>query len=151
MTLGHFQLTPTKGGPHYIFCEYSERVSQELPNSSYICGGSIYQRYCKKTVQQHSHFWSENFRETFLHPQLIVAELLITSGTHCWWRPSSWYFQKGIIYLWKLTPLSLLRVGLVSFLMKIASFTLQGNILASLHKTCYPDLACGLYSTAYLL
>ena len=34
MASGHFQLTPTKGGPRCIFCEYSERVSREPRNSS---------------------------------------------------------------------------------------------------------------------
>ena len=34
--LGHFQLTPHKGGPRFIFCEYSERVSREPRNSSLI-------------------------------------------------------------------------------------------------------------------
>ena len=33
VTLGHFQLTPTKGGPRFIFSECSERVNQELQNS----------------------------------------------------------------------------------------------------------------------
>ena len=36
MVLGHFQLTPTKGGPHCIFCEYSERVSRKPWNSSFL-------------------------------------------------------------------------------------------------------------------
>ena len=38
VTLGHFQLTPTKalGSPRCIFCEYSERVSQKPKNSSFL-------------------------------------------------------------------------------------------------------------------
>ena len=36
MTLGHFQLTPPKGGPRCIFCEYSERVSREPRSSSFF-------------------------------------------------------------------------------------------------------------------
>ena len=31
-----------------------------------------------KTVQQHSRFWSEYFREYLLHPQRMVAECWLT-------------------------------------------------------------------------
>ena len=37
VTLAHFQLTPTKGDPRCIFCEYSECVSREPRNSSLVC------------------------------------------------------------------------------------------------------------------
>ena len=43
----------------------------------FIHVGSNYQRNFK-TVQQHSRFWSEYFRETLLRPQRVVAECWLT-------------------------------------------------------------------------
>ena len=45
----------------------------------FIRFGSRHQKYFK-TVQQHSRFWSEYFRETLLHPQRTVAVCWLTDS-----------------------------------------------------------------------
>ena len=58
-----------------MFCALSKKLRMNV----FIRVGSRHQRNFK-TVQQHSHFWSEYFRETLLRPQRMVAECWLTDS-----------------------------------------------------------------------